>query len=388
MLVSLAYIFILGMLAGKLCQKIKLPSLIGMLLVGIIIGPHMMNIVDESILDISGNLRQIALIIILARAGLSLNIDDLKKVGLPAFLMCFIPATCEIAGMLIFAPKFLGFTIQESLLLGSVIAAVSPAVIVPKMLYMMEHQYGTSKSIPQMILAGASVDDVFVIVIFSVALSLVQTNELNMIVLFDIPISIISGIVIGIISGYIVYYVLKHIDLSIHLQALFILCISFMLIKLEDYFTISGLLAIMSMGMTIRFIDKTYAINIAGIYSKLWIGAEILLFVLVGTLVEISYVKQAGIIVVVLLFVVLLFRILGVFLCMIPSSLNYKEKLFCAISYLPKATVQAAIGGVPLSLGLSCGNEILIIAVMAILITAPIGAILIDLFHTKLLECK
>ena len=389
MLLSLALIFLIGIALGGIFSKLKLPPLIGMLLTGIILGPYSLNLLDNSILDISPELRRIALIIILTRAGLSLDIADLKKVGRPAILMCFVPACFEILGMIILAPKLLAISVLDAAIMGTVVGAVSPAVIIPKMLKLMEDDYGTKKSIPQLILAGSSVDDIFVIVLFTILTNLSKNGELSTLSFLQIPISIITGIIIGMLVGIILILLFKKIHFRDSIKVIIILSISFLLVTTEDNLSniipFSGLLAIMSLGIVI---NKKYSIlskRLSIKYSKLWAGAEIILFVLVGATVDLKYATSTGISAIVLIFGVLLFRIIGVFISLIGTDFNIKEKLFCMIAYMPKATVQAAIGGIPLAMGLSSGNIILTIAVLSILITAPLGALGIDLTYKKLL---
>lgn len=389
MLTSLALIFLLGMASGGIFKKIKLPSLLGMLLTGIILGPYVLNLIDNSILDISSDLRKIALIIILTRAGLSLDINDLKKVGRPAVLMCFIPATFEIIGMIVLAPKLLGVSILEAAVMGAVVGAVSPAIIVPKMLKLMEEGYGTEKSIPQMLLAGTSIDDIFVIVMFTVFTGLAQGNSISAISFLQIPVSIILGAIAGAVIGICLAVFFKKVHMRDSAKGVLLLSISFLMISLETALEglvpFSGLLAVMSIGIFLQIKYRVVARRLSIKYSKLWVGAEILLFVLVGATVDISYAFKAGIGAVILIFGVLLFRMVGVFFCLIKTNLTIKERLFCMIGYIPKATVQAAIGGVPLAMGMASGQLILTLAVLAILITAPLGAFGIDVTYKKLL---
>lgn len=389
MLTSLALIFLLGMASGGIFKRIKLPSLLGMLLTGIILGPYVLNLIDNSILDISSDLRKIALIIILTRAGLSLDINDLKKVGRPAVLMCFIPATFEIIGMIVLAPKLLGVSILEAAVMGAVVGAVSPAIIVPKMLKLMEEGYGTEKSIPQMLLAGTSIDDIFVIVMFTVFTGLAQGNSISAISFLQIPVSIILGVIAGAVIGLCLAVFFKNVHMRDSAKGVLLLSISFLMISLETALEgivpFSGLLAVMSIGIFLQIKYRVVARRLSIKYSKLWVGAEILLFVLVGATVDISYAFKAGIGAVILIFGVLLFRMVGVFFCLIKTNLTIKERLFCMIGYIPKATVQAAIGGVPLAMGMASGQLILTLAVLAILITAPLGAFGIDVTYKKLL---
>ena len=392
MLFSLTLIFLSGIVLGSIFNRLKLPQLLGMLLTGIILGPYLLNLLDPKILSISTDLRQIALIIILTRAGLNLDINDLKKVGRPAVLMCFVPATFEILGMIIFAPKFLGLGLLDSAILGTVIAAVSPAVIVPKMLKLMEEGYGADRSIPQMIMAGASVDDVFVIVLFTSFIGLASTGSFSMLNLIKIPTSIFFGISVGFLCAILLIYFFKKVHIRDSMKVIIILNISFLLVTFEHSLTgiigFSGLLAIMSMGTGIQEKNSILAKRLSSKYSKLWIAAEVMLFVLVGATVNIKYALGASIPAILLIMTVIVFRMVGVFLCLLGTSLSYKERLFCMIAYCPKATVQAAIGSIPLSMGLSSGNIILTVAVLSILITAPLGAFAIDFSYKKLLNRK
>lgn len=392
MLFSLTLIFLSGIVLGSIFNCLKLPQLLGMLLTGIILGPYLLNLLDPKILSISTDLRQIALIIILTRAGLNLNINDLKKVGRPAVLMCFVPATFEILGMIIFAPKFLGLGLLDSAILGTVIAAVSPAVVVPKMLKLMEDGYGTEEGIPQLIMAGASVDDVFVIVLFTSFIGLASNGTFSALNLIKIPTSIFFGISVGFLCAILLIYFFKKVHIRDSMKVIIILNISFLLVTFEHSLTgiigFSGLLAIMSMGTGIQEKNSILAKRLSSKYSKLWIAAEVMLFVLVGATVNIKYALGASIPAILLIMTVIVFRMVGVFLCLLGTSLSYKERLFCMIAYCPKATVQAAIGSIPLSMGLSSGNIILTVAVLSILITAPLGAFAIDFSYKKLLNRK
>lgn len=392
MLFSLTLIFLSGIVLGSIFNRLKLPQLIGMLLTGIILGPYLLNLLDPKILSISADLRQIALIIILTRAGLNLDINDLKKVGRPAVLMCFLPATFEILSMIIFAPKFLDLGLLDSAILGTVIAAVSPAVIVPKMLKLMEEGYGADRSIPQMIMAGASVDDVFVIVLFTSFIGLASNGTFSMLNLIKIPTSIFFGISVGFLCAILLIYLFKKIHIRDSLKVIIILNISFLLVTFEHSLTgiigFSGLLAIMSIGTGIQAKNTMLSKRMSIKYSKLWITAEVMLFVLVGATVNIKYALSASIPAILLIITVLIFRMIGVFLCLVGTSLSYRERLFCMIAYSPKATVQAAIGSIPLSMGLPSGNIILTVAVLSILITAPLGAFAIDISYKKLLLKK
>lgn len=390
MLTSLALIFLCGLLLGSIFQKIKLPPLLGMIITGIILGPYALNLIDQSVLSISSDLRQIALIIILTRAGLNLDINSLKKVGRPAILMCFLPACFEIIGMVLLAPPLLGISILDALIMGTVVAAVSPAVIVPKMLKLIETGYGKDKSIPQMIMAGASVDDVFVIVLFTSFTGLAQGESFSPISLIQVPISIILGLGLGILIGIILGFFFKKVHMRDSIKVIIILSISFLLVTLENslkgIIPVSGLIAIMSIGISLQKIRSDASKRISTKFSKLWVAAELMLFVLVGATVDIKYAFSAGIMAILLIFGVLVFRMIGVLICLIKTKLNKKERIFCMIAYCPKATVQAAIGYIPLTMGLSCGNIVLTVAVLSILITAPLGAFFIELLYKRLLK--
>ncbi len=390
MLLSLAIIFTVGLLFGYVFEKLKLPDLLGMLLAGILIGPYVLNLLDPSILLISSDLRQIALIIILIRAGLNLDIEDLKKVGRPALLMCFVPACFEIVGMILLAPKFLGVTILEAAILGSVIAAVSPAVVVPRMLKLMDEGYGTKQSIPSLIMAGASVDDVFVIVVFSAFVNMEKGGLVSFSNFLTIPVSIGLGLLVGGIIGYITVWFFKKNHIKDTIKIIIVLSISFLLVSLEKSLSgiigFSGLLSVMALGNSIQQKHPELSIRLSSKFSKLWTAASILLFVLVGASVNIVYAEKTGLVAVALILLVLVFRVAGVFVCLIKTKLNKKERLFSAMAYIPKATVQAAIGGIPLAMGLACGDIVLSVAVISILVSAPIGAILIDSTYKRLLE--
>jgi len=390
MLFSLSLVFLCGLVLGSIFQKIKLPNLLGMLITGIVLGPYVLNLIDPKILMISTDLRQIALVIILTRAGLALDIKDLIKVGRPALLLCFLPACFEIAGMIIIAPKLLGVSILEAAIMGTVVAAVSPAVIVPKMLKLMESRYGTDKSIPQMIMAGASVDDVFVIVLFTSFLGLAKGGEISASSFIKIPVAIILGIVIGIVCGIILNVLFTRYHIRDSAKVIILISIAFLLISLEKALDgivgFSGLLAVMSMGASLQKNNYEVSKRLSNKFSKLWVCAEVLLFVLVGATVDIKYAVSSGWIAVATLILVLVIRMIGVYICMIKTKLSQKERLFCMLSYIPKATVQAAIGSIPLAMGLSCGKMVLTVAVLAILITAPLGAVLVDASYKKLLK--
>ena len=386
MLLSISLILIVGMSLGYICQKLKLPSLLGMLITGMILGPYVLNLLDPNILAISADLRKIALIIILTRAGLGLDLSALRKLGRPAILMCFLPATCELIGIVLLAPKLLGLTTLEAAIMGAVLAAVSPAVVVPRMVKLMDEGY---KDIPQLILAGASVDDVYVIVLFSTFISMIQGRGANIMSFINIPISIILGILIGILLGYVLAIFFKNIHIRDTSKVLIILSISLLLVVLEDSLTtsitFSSLISIMFIGVGLKRNREIVAKRLSIKYGKLWVGAEVFLFVLVGATVNINYLSHVGFKALLLIILALIFRMFGVFICLLKTKLNKKEKLFAMIAYTPKATVQAAIGGIPLSLGLSCGDITLTVAVLAIVLTAPLGAFAIDLSYKKLL---
>lgn len=389
MLNSLALIILLGLISAMILEKIKLPNIIGMLIVGIMLGPSMFNMIDESLLSISGDIKEIALIIILLKAGLSLDLTDLKKVGRPAVLLCFLPATFEILGFIIFGPKLLGLTLLESAILGAVMGAVSPAVIVPRMTFLLENGYG-KKGLPQMVIAGSSADDVYVIVIFTALLALAKGSKISIMSFLNIPISIILGILMGVLVGSIMVYLFKNYKLRNTYKVIILLSICFLFVSieksLEGKLAISGFLAIMAMGVTIfnkyPSLSKIFQVK----FSKMWLISEIILFVLVGASVNISYAFKAGLGTIVIIFIALLFRMLGTYLCLLKTKFNNKERLFTCITQIPKATVQAAIGGVPLEMGLLCGNTVLTVAVLSIIITAPLGSILIDKTQYKLLK--
>lgn len=392
MLLSIAYMLMVGMDAGWACRRLRLPGLAGMIATGILLGPYALDLIDGSILGISAELRRIALIIILMRAGLSLDVDDLKRVGRPAILMCFVPACFEILGMLVLAPRLLGITVLEAAVMGAVVAAVSPAVIVPKMIMLMEEGYGTDNSIPQLILAGASVDDVFVIVLFSAFTGLAQGGSVSPVSFVQIPWSILAGILAGCGAGALLALYFRWVHIRDTAKVIILLCISFVLVSLEDAlkgtFTFSSLISVMCMGITLQKQRETVAGRLSLKFNKLWVGAEILLFVLVGATVDIHYAVSAGAAAILLILGALVFRMAGVMCCLLGTRLSLKERMFCMAAYMPKATVQAAIGGVPLSMGLACGNIVLTVAVLAILITAPLGAFLIDLTYRRWLTCQ
>lgn len=390
MLLSLAVIFLCGMGMGAVFRRLNLPQLLGMLLTGILLGPYALNLLDGSILSISADLRQIALIIILTRAGLNLDVADLKKVGRAAVLMCFVPASFEILGMLALAPRILGISLLDAAIMGTVVGAVSPAVIVPKMLKLMDERYGTRESIPQLIMAGASVDDVFVIVLFTSFTGLAQGGTASALDLMRIPTSIVLGLAAGAACGLLLALAFRRIHMRDSAKVIIILSISFLLVTLEHSLSgalgFSGLLAVMGMGIALQRRRGEVAARLSAQYSKLWVAAELLLFVLVGATVDVGYALASGASAVLLIFGVLVFRMAGVFLCLLGTSLDRGERLFCMIAYMPKATVQAAIGAIPLSMGLACGQIVLTVAVLSILITAPLGSFLIERTYKKLLK--
>ncbi|MDD5872262.1 MAG: cation:proton antiporter [Clostridia bacterium] len=390
MLLSIALIMLIGLASGYICRRLKLPGLLGMIITGIILGPYVLDLIDPSILNISADLRKIALIIILTRAGLTFDINDLKRVGRPAILMCFVPATFELAGMILLAPRILGISLLEAAIMGAVVAAVSPAVIVPKMIKLIDEGYGTKKSIPQLILAGASVDDVYVIVLFSTFTGLAKGGRVSAISFINIPVSVVLGIALGIVSGWILAGYFKKVHVRDTIKVIIVLSISFILVSAENALntpiTFSALIAVMFMGIALSRYRNEVAVRLSGKFNKLWVGAEVVLFVLVGASVDIGYALSAGAGAVILIFGVLIFRLAGVFVCLLGTNLNMKERLFCMLAYTPKATVQAAIGSVPLAMGLSCGSIVLTVAVLAMLITAPLGAFVIDLTYKRLLS--
>ena len=396
MLTSLALVFLVGLGFAAICQKIRLPRIIGMLITGILLGPYVFDLLDDSILGISADLRQMALVIILIKAGLSLNINDLKKVGRPAILMSFLPAVFEILAFVLLAPLVLDISRMDAAIMGAVLGAVSPAVVVPRMVQLMEEHYGTDKSIPQMILAAASLDDVFVIVLFTSFVETAQSGSMRLLDLMNIPVSIILGIALGVFVGFVLAWFFETSYSYQNLvrnsmKVIIVLGMAFLLLAIEDWLegivAVSGLLAIMSMSMVLamRSVPEVTG-RLQAKFGKLWLAAEVILFVLVGAAVDIRYTLKAGPGAVWMILIGLVFRCAGVWLCMMGTKLNQKERLYCMIAYLPKATVQAAIGSVPLAMGLSCGNIVLSVAVLSILITAPLGAVGMDLSYKKLLR--
>lgn len=390
MLLSVSLIMSLGLILSWICKKIRIPGLIGMLATGIILGPYVLDLIDGTILAISPDLRKIALIIILTRAGLSLDLSGLKKIGRSAVMMCFVPASLELIGMILFAPKLLGISVLEAAIMGAVLAAVSPAVVVPRMVKLMEEGYGVKKNIPQLILAGASVDDVYVIVLFTTFIGMTKGDGVSVIRFINIPVSIILGMGIGLLSGWILSFLFKRVHMRDTVKIMIMLSVSFILVAVEDILqtpiTFSALIAIMFMGVALQKYKKDVSIRLSAKYNKLWVAAEIFLFVLVGATVNINYLGNVGLKAVLVIIGALVLRMIGVYLCLLGTKLNKKERLFSMIAYTPKATVQAAIGGIPLSLGLACGDIILTVAVLAIVITAPLGAFAIDTTYKKLLQ--
>lgn len=390
MLLSLSLILILGMFMGWICRKMKLPALLGMLITGIILGPYGLNLLDGSILGISAELRKIALIIILTRAGLGLDLSGFKKIGRPAVLMCFVPASFELLGMILLAPKLMGLSVLESAVMGAVLAAVSPAVVVPRMVKLMDEGYGVKEGIPQLILAGASVDDVYVIVLFSTFVGMMQGEGTSILKFVNIPVSIFFGIAIGLFLGVLLAYFFKKVHIRDTSKVLIILSISFLLVVIEDKLTtaitFSSLIAVMFIGIGLQKKREAVAKRLSVKYGKLWVAAEVFLFVLVGATVNIEYLGKIGAKAFVVIIGALIFRMFGVFVCLLGTNLKRKERLFAMMAYTPKATVQAAIGGIPLALGLACGDTVLTVAVLAIVFTAPLGAFAIDWSYKKLLN--
>ena len=390
MLFSIAMILIVGMLLGWICQKVKLPSLLGMLVTGMLLGPYVLNLLDKNILQISPDLRKIALIIILTRAGLGLDLSGLKKIGRPAVMMCFVPASFELIGIILLAPKIMGLTVLEAAILGAVLAAVSPAVVVPRMVKLMEEGYGVKKGIPQLILAGASVDDVYVIVLFSTFTGMMQGQGASLIRFVNIPVSIFLGIMVGLLLGTGMAFYFEKVHIRDTIKVLLLLSVSFLLVTAEDHLTtqitFSALIAIMFIGIGLKQKREVVAQRLSTKYSKLWVAAEVFLFVLVGATVNVHYLRHVGVRALLVIIGALLFRMTGVFACLLKTKLNAKERAFTRMAYTPKATVQAAIGGIPLALGFACGDTVLTVAVLAIVLTAPLGAFMIDWSYKKMLK--
>lgn len=390
MLLSIALILLVGMSMGWLCRKMKLPGLLGMLSTGIVLGPYVLDLLDPSILGISAELRKIALIIILTRAGLGLDLSGLKKIGRPAVLMCFVPASFELFGMLLLVPKLMGLSILEAAVMGAVLAAVSPAVVVPRMVKLMDEGYGVKEGIPQLILAGASVDDVYVIVLFSTFTGMMQGTGASAIRFINIPVSILLGIAIGLGIGVLLAYFFQKIHMRDTSKVLIILSISFLLVVLEDYLatpiTFSALIAVIFIGIGLQRKREVVAKRLSAKYGKLWVAAEVFLFVLVGATVNIGYIGKVGIKALIVIAGALVFRMFGVLVCLLGTEIKGKERMFTMLAYTPKATVQAAIGGIPLALGFACGESVLAVSVLAIVLTAPLGAFAIDLTYKKFLK--
>ncbi len=390
MIANFGLIFMLGMIIGVLFEKIRIPKIVGLILLGMLLGPSGLNILDNKILGISAELRQIALVIILTRSGLTLDLNSLKKIGRPAILMSFVPATFEIIAVTIFAQMILGLNVFDSLLLGTVLAAVSPAVVVPRMINLIENKKGTKKGVPQLVMAGASVDDIYVIVLFYAFLELLKTNTFDVLSITRIPISIVFGVLVGVVVGLACSVIYRKYKMELVFKVLMLLSISFLLLgiegSLEKIFPFSALLAIMTTGIVLLTKNKEVADEVSIGYKQLWSVFEILLFVLVGANVELSVALNFGIKPIILILLALMIRMIGVYVCLIKTTLNFKERIFCMISYIPKATVQASIGGIALANGLDCGNIVLTVAVVSILITAPLGATLIDTYSNRLLN--
>lgn len=390
MLFSFALIIIIGFVLSGIFSRLKIPGLLAMILTGVVLGPYVLNLLSPELLEISADLRKIALIVILARVGLSLNLADLKKVGRPAILLCFVPALFEFAAVTFFAPMFFDITYLEAAIMGTVVAAISPAVVVPRMIYLMDQGYGKAKSIPQLIMAGASVDDIFVIILFTSFLGMYQGEGFQLTSLLSIPISIITGLMVGIVFGYILVKVFHSIKLTDTVKVLIVLAVAFILVSvepvIESYVPMSGLLAVIALTGTILKLNSRLALKLKDKFGKVWTGAEVFLFVLVGAAVDITYLTDTGLTAIALILIALVIRVLGVYVSLMKTQLNQKERLFCAIAYMPKATVQAAIGGIPLASGVAAGDTILTVAVLAIVVTAPIGAIGIDTTYKKLLS--
>jgi len=389
MLFSLSLRLIIGFTLSSIFNKIHIPGLLAMIITGIVLGPYVLNLISPDILKISVDLREIALIVILLRAGLTLDLKDLRKVGRPAILMSFIPATLEIAAITILAPIFFGISYIEAAIMGSVVAAVSPAVVVPRMIKLMESGYGREKRVPHLVMAGASVDDIYVIVLFTAFLGMYQGEGFKAVSLITVPISIVLGLLVGVLCGLILVWLFQRFHMRDTVKVLVILSVSFLFVALEnaveEFVPISALLAVMALGGTILKTREPLAKRLMGKFSKIWVGAEVLLFVLIGAAVDIRSLADVGLLSVAIVFAALILRIAGVYISLIGTDLNKKERLFCSIAYLPKATVQAAIGAIPLSAGVTSGNTILSVAVLAIMITAPLGAVGVDRTYRKLL---
>ena len=391
MAISLAVILLLGLLANRLFEKLKMPGLLGMLILGIVIGPYGLNILQPDMILISADLRKIALIIILLRAGLGVKRDDLKENGITALKMSSIPCLIEGLFVALASIKFLNFTFIQGGILGFIIAAVSPAVVVPFMLKLIENNVGSKRGIPTLILAGASIDDVFAITIFGAFLGLYSGSHINIAIqLLNIPVSIILGVAAGIIIGFLLIKLFRRYDIHDTKKTLIILGFSILLSELENMLKIkiqvATLLGVMAIGFVIMERLPDIGKKLSGKFGDIWVPAQILLFVLVGAQVNINVALEAGGVGIIVILIGLVGRSLGVIISLFATDFNWKERLFCIIAYIPKATVQAAIGAIPLSLGVESGDIILAVAVLSILITAPLGAIGIHYFSEKLLE--
>ena len=389
-LTSIGILLLCGLLLGSICKRLHLPSLVGMLIVGIVLSPYALNLLSPDLLNISADIRQLALIIILTRAGLSFDFDELKKNGRSAIMLCFVPALFEIIGYIVFGSWLLDMNVKDAAVMGCVMAAVSPAVIVPRMLKLKEEGYGTNKGIPQMIMAGASADDIFVIILFTSLMALPTTQGFDLNILWKIPCSVILGVGVGLLFGWVFAKLFKKVHIRDSVKVVLLICFSILFISLqnlvEEVVPFSGLLAVIAMSAMLYRNHGVCAKRLSVKYNKLWLVAEVFLFVLVGAEVDVRFALQAGAMIIAVMALAILFRLLGVWICVLGTKLNHKERLFCVIAYMPKATVQAAIGAIPLSLGLACGQTVLTAAVLAILITAPIGAFSIDIFYKKLLD--
>lgn len=389
MLLSMALLLLCGLMLYKIFSMIHLPGVLGLLVTGMLLGPYTLNMLNPSLLQVAPDLRQFALIIILIRAGLSLDVEDLKRVGRPALLLSFLPALLEIGGILLLGPLLLRISLAEALLLGTIVAAVSPAIVVPRMLQLMQEGYGRKRGVPQMVLAGATVDDIFVIVLFASALDGVMGGTFSSINLLQIPLGMAFGVFVGLVVGVFLYRWFSFVHMRDTVKLIVIISVATLLFGLEAFIgtlPYSGLIAIMVVGIAILKQDEPLAKRLSGKFEKLWVVAQVILFVLIGAEVQFSYALDAGLSLVLLICGGLVFRMVGVSLALIGSGLTPRERLFCHVAYMPKATVQAAIGAIPLTLGIPGGELFLTAAVVAILITAPLGAILMDRSYKKLLS--
>lgn len=396
MLTSLALIFIFGLAISSICKMIRIPGIIGMMLTGIVLGPHCLNLLDAEILKISPELWKMALVIIIIKAGLSINVKDLKVVERPMLLIGFVPPLLEILAFFLFAPGIFGINKTEALLMGSVVAAVSPAVIIPRMVVLAERHYGTAFKLPQMLMAGVGLDNVFVIMLFSTFLGLTLEGHAEIRNFINVPISLITGLIVGVISGLLLTYFFETAYAAKHyvrnsLKLMVVLGVAFLLMALEQWtkeiISVSGLFAVMSMACTLNF--KSTALvsrRLSEKFSKLWLAAEVVLFVLVGAAVDIHYTLQAGLPSLIIICIGLLFRSAGMEISLLGTQFSLKERLFCVLTYLPKATVQAAIGSIPLAMGLSWGHLILSVSVVAIFFTSLLGTMAIDCTYQNLLS--